>query len=174
MTLTSNKPVAAPATQPPAGFIESNVAITYAVNAALAHPDKTGDLVYLPKTKEEAMNFPVHPWVLAAIVAAMRGVRDGTTPVLGDGTALYIPNPPISDHLALVSEGIDLGLVSASRMNATGGARVGEPYATAAQKVLTEAVRDGYLHLPVRLEDITTAGETPCSTTPGSSSSTSS
>lgn len=161
MTLTSKKPVAAPATHSPAGFTESNVALTYATNAALAHPDKTGDLAYLPKDRGQAMDFQPHPWIIAAIIAAMRGVRDGTAPVFGENTVIFIPTPPISDHLALVSEGIDLGLISASRMNATGGARVGEPYATAAQKVLTEAVRDGYLHLPVKLEDITTPPKEP-------------
>lgn len=155
--LKTSTPLAAHVIPAP-GFIEAHTALAYATNAALSHPDKTGDLAYLPKTKEEAMDFQAHPWIIAAIIAAMRGVQEGTAPVVGEPSVVYTPTPAISDHLALVSEGRDLGLISASRINGTGGTRVLEPYATAAMTVLDEAVRDGYLQRPVRLSDIKTEG----------------
>lgn len=133
---------------------EVRTALAFASNAALAQPEKTGEYAYLPATVEQAADFNVHPWVIAAIIAAMRSLRDGTSPVLGEPTVVFVPNPPVADHVALVSEGLDLGIISAARIAGQGGSTIPTPYADAAYKLLAGAVHDSYLPRPVRAADI--------------------
>lgn len=124
----------------PYSYAEVELALAYAANAALTESQE-GTHDYLPKTPEEAKDFHPHLWVIAAICAAMRGVRQGSRPVLGEPFASFIPSDPVPYEIALVAEGRDLGLLTESRMTGDVTATV---YARAAIKVLDKAVAEAY------------------------------
>ncbi len=68
----------------PYSYEEVQLALAYAANAALTEaPHSTHS--YLPNTPEEAKDFRPHLWVIAAICAAMRGIREGARPVHSHG-----------------------------------------------------------------------------------------
>ncbi len=124
----------------PYSYGEVQLALAYAANAALTEaPHSTHS--YLPNTPEEAKDFRPHLWVIAAICAAMRGIREGTRPVLGEPFARFIPTEPVTRDIALVAEGRELGLLTESRMTTDS---VSSVYARVAVAVLDKAVADAY------------------------------
>ncbi len=117
---------------------ELQIAEVYAANAALSSKDSHG---YLPRTAEELKTFRPHRWVVEAIASAMYDLRHGLQPVLGQPDARHVPTEAVSEHIALVAEGRDLGMLTESRMTTDPAATV---YARAAIKVLDEAVAAAY------------------------------
>lgn len=123
-------------------FTEVQQALIYAANAALTSaPHNKQD--YLPTTLEEAVDFRPHPWVIAAICAAMRGVREGTLQILGQPMARFIPATQVPENVALVSEGRDLGLITEDRLTAR-TLSIEQPYARAVIQVLDSTVQAAY------------------------------
>ena len=143
MTLKSPLSVAATPTELH-GYTSTEVlaALIYAANAALTDAPHT-KLDYLPTTPEEALDFRPHPWVIAAICSAMRGVREGTQQILGQPMARFIPATQVPENVALVAEGRDLGFITEDRLTAR-TLTIEQPYARAAIKVLDEAVAAAY------------------------------
>lgn len=142
MALIARKPeqsvtVVAPAPQTYTAA-EIQLAEIYAANAALSSTEGHG---YLPGVPEDIHQFRPHKWVVEAICAAMRDVRDGVKPVLGRPFTRVIPTEAVPEHIALVAEGRDLGMITESRMT---GDAAGTVYARAAIKVLDEAVTAAY------------------------------
>ena len=112
---------------------ELQIAEVYAANAVQAS--------YLPRTAEDLKTFRPHRWVVEAIASAMYDLRHGLQPVLDQPDARHVPTEAVSEHIALVAEGRDLGMLTESRMTTDPAAAV---YARAAIKVLDEAVETAY------------------------------